>query len=58
MQAQVRVVNLMPHRTIHLTVSGLHDPAERADTEVLLVPSASLAYFLTATFTLSQWAEN
>ena len=57
-QAQVRVVNLMPHRTIHLKVSGLHDPAMRADTEVLLIPSASLAYFLTATFTLSQWAEN
>lgn len=57
-QARVRVVNLMPDRTIHLKVSGLHDPAERADTEVLLVPSASLAYFLTATFTLSQWAEN
>jgi len=57
-QAQVRVVNLMPDRTIHLKVSGLHDPAERADTEVLLVPSASLAYFLTATFTVSQWAEN
>lgn len=57
-QAQVRVVNLMPDRTIHLRVSGLRDPAERADTEVLLVPSASLAYFLTATFTLSQWAEN
>ena len=57
-QAQVRVVNLMPHRTIHLKVSGLHDPAKRADTEVLLVPSASLPYFLTATFTLSQWAEN
>ena len=57
-QAQVRVVNLMPHRTIHLTVSGLHDAAKRADTEVLLVPSASLAYFLTATFTLGQWAEN
>jgi hypothetical protein len=57
-QAQVRVVNLMPHRTIHLTVSGLHDAAKRAGTEVLLVPSASLAYFLTATFTLGQWAEN
>jgi hypothetical protein len=57
-QAQVRVVNLMPHRTIHLKVSGLHDPAKRADTEVLLVPSASLAYYLTATFTLAQWAEN
>ena len=57
-QAQVRVVNLMPYRTIHLKVSGLHDPAKRADTEVLLVPSASLAYYLTATFTLGQWAEN
>ena len=57
-QAQVRAVNLMPHRTIHLKVSGLHDPALRADTEVLLVPSAGLIYFLTATFTLSQWAEN
>jgi len=57
-QAQVRVVNLMPDRTIHLKVRGLHDPAKRADTEVLLVPSASLAYFLTATFTLGQWAEN
>jgi hypothetical protein len=57
-QAQVRVVNLMPYRTIHLKVSGLRDAAKRADTEVLLVPSASLAYYLTATFTLGQWAEN
>ncbi len=57
-QAQVRVVNLMPYRTIHLTVSGLHDDAKRADTEVLLIPSASLTYYLTATFTLAQWAEN
>ena len=57
-QAQVRVVNMMPYRTIHLTVSGLHDDAKRADTEVLLVPSASLAYYLTATFTLAQWAQN
>lgn len=57
-QARVRVVNLMEHRTIHLKVSGMHDPAMRADTEVLLVPSATLSYFLTATFTLSQWAEN
>ena len=48
----------MPHRTIHLEGRGLHDPALRADTEVLLVPSAELIYFLTATFTLSQWAEN
>src|SRR5690348_11840289 len=48
----------MPDRTIHLTASGLHDPAGHAGTEVLLVPSASLAHFLTATFTLSQWAEN
>ena len=30
----------------------------RPDTEVLLVPTAKLAYFLTATFTLTQWAEN
>jgi hypothetical protein len=57
-QAQVRVVNLMPHRTIHLKVSGLHDAAKRPDTEILLVPSANLAYYLTATFTLAQWAEN
>jgi len=57
-QARVRVVNLMEHRTIHLKVSGMHDPAMRADTEVLLIPSASLLYFLAATFTLSQWAEN
>ena len=57
-QARVRVVNLMGHRTIHLKVSGMHDAALRADTEVLLIPSAGLLYFLTATFTLSQWAEN
>lgn len=57
-QAEVKVVNLMPHRTIHLKVSGLHDAAKRPDTEVLLVPSANLAYYLTATFTLAQWAEN
>lgn len=57
-QAQVRVVNLMADRTIHLKVKGLHDTAMRTDTEVLLVPAAKLAYFLTATFTLGQWAEN
>jgi hypothetical protein len=57
-QAQVRVVNLMTDRTIHLKVKGLHDTAMRTDTEVLLVPAAKLAYFLTATFTLGQWAEN
>jgi hypothetical protein len=57
-QARVRAVNLMDHRTIHLKVSGMHDPAVRADTEVLLIPSAKLLYFLTATFTLGQWAEN
>ena len=57
-QARVRVVNLMEHRTIHLKVSGMHDPAMRADTEVLLAPSARLTYFLTAAFTLSQWAGN
>jgi hypothetical protein len=57
-QAQVRVVNLMTDRTIHLKVKGLQDTAMRADTEVLLVPAAKLAYFLTATFTVGQWAEN
>ncbi len=57
-QARVRVVNLMEHRTIHLKVSGMHDPTMRADTEVLLIPLARLPYFLTATFTLSQWAAN
>jgi hypothetical protein len=57
-QAQVSVVNLMADRTIHLKVRGLHDTAMRADTEVLLIPSAKLLYFLTATFTLSQWIAN
>jgi hypothetical protein len=57
-QAQIRVVNLMNDRTIHLKVKGLHDEAMRADTEVLLVPAAKLSYFLTATFTLTQWIEN
>ena len=57
-QAQVRVVNLMNDRTIHLKVKGLHDATMRADAEILLVPAAKLSYFLTATFTLSQWAEN
>ena len=57
-QARVRVKNLMSDRTTHLTVTGLHDPAMRADTEVLLLPTTELIYFLTATFTLSQWAEN
>ena len=57
-QAQVTVVNLMNDRTIHLKVNGLQDGAMRADVEVLLVPAAKLSYFLTATFTLSQWAGN
>jgi hypothetical protein len=57
-QAQVRVINLMTDRTIHLQVQGLHDQAMRADTEILLGPAARLLYFLTATFTLAQWAEN
>ncbi len=57
-QARVRVVNLMNDRTIHLKVKGLQDPAMRADTEVLLVPAAKLFYFLTATFTLTQWVAN
>jgi hypothetical protein len=57
-QAQVRVVNLMNDRTIHLKVKGLQDAHTRLDTEVLLVPAAKLSYYLTATFTLSQWVEN
>ena len=57
-QARVRVKNLMSDRTTHLTVTGLHDPAMHADTEVLLLPTTERFYFLTATFTLSQWAEN
>ena len=57
-QARVRVKNLMSDRTTHLKVTGLHDPAMHADTEVLLLPKTELFYFLTATFTLSQWAEN
>lgn len=57
-QARVRVVNLMDHRTIHLKVNGMHDPGMGSDTEVLLVPSAKLLYYLAATFTLGQWAEN
>jgi hypothetical protein len=57
-QALVRVKNLMSDRTTHLKVTGLHDPALRADTEVLLLPRTELLYFLTATFTLDQWAEN
>jgi hypothetical protein len=57
-QAQVTVVNLMNDRTIHLKVRGLHDAHMRPDLEVLLVPAAKLSYYLTATFTLSQWVEN
>ena len=57
-QARIRVKNLMSDRTTHLEVTGLHDPAMHADTEVLLLPKTELFYFLTATFTLSQWAEN
>jgi hypothetical protein len=57
-QARVRVKNLMGDRTTHLKVTGLHDPAMHADTEVLLLPRTELFYFLTATFTLSQWVEN
>lgn len=58
LQARVKVVNLMSDRTIHLKVRGMQDHAMRADTEVLLVPAADLVYYLTATFTMSQWAEN
>ena len=58
-QARVRVRNLMSDRTTHLKVTGLHDPAMNANTEeVLLLPKMELLYFLTATFTLGQWAEN
>src|SRR5262249_9904667 len=57
-QARIRVKNLMSDRTTHLEVTGLHDPAMHADTEVLLLPKTELFYFLTATFTLGQWAEN
>jgi len=57
-QARVRVINLMDNRTTHLTAKGMHDPAMRADPEVLLVPAAKLSYLLTARFTLAQWAEN
>jgi hypothetical protein len=57
-QAEVRVVNLMTDRTIHLKVSGLQDAAMRDDTEILLFPAAKLSYYLTATFSLGQWAEN
>jgi hypothetical protein len=57
-QARVKVINLMADRTIHLKVKGMQDQAMHADTEVLLVPAAKLLFFLTATFTLSQWAEN
>src|SRR5580700_5439897 len=47
-QAQVRVVNLMNDRTIHLKVKGLHDSSMRGDVEVLLAPAAQLSFFLTA----------
>lgn len=57
-QAQVSVVNLMTDRTIHLKVTGLHDAAMHADTEVLLLPDANLHYYLAATFTLTQWKAN
>jgi hypothetical protein len=57
-QARVRVRNLMGDRTTHLKVTGLHDPAMNAGSEVLLLPTTERVYFLTATFTLGQWAEN
>jgi hypothetical protein len=64
-QARVRVRNLMGDRTTHLKVTGLHDPAMNAGTEalnagteVLLLPTTERIYFLTAKFTLGQWAEN
>ena len=57
-QARVKVRNLMGDRTTHLKVTGLHDPAMNASAEVLLLPTTERIYFLTATFTLGQWAEN
>jgi hypothetical protein len=57
-QARVRVKNLMSDRTTHLKVTGLHDRDLQADNEVLLLPTTEQFYFLTAAFTLSQWAEN
>ncbi len=57
-QARVRVRNLMGDRTTHLKVTGLHDADLNAGPEVLLLPTTERIYFLTATFTLSQWAEN
>ena len=57
-QARVKVRNLMGDRTTHLKVTGLHDPAMNVGTEVLLLPTTERIYFLTATFTLGQWAEN
>ena len=57
-QARIKVKNLMSDRTTHLKVTGLHDPAMHADTEVLLLPKTELSYFLTATFTLSQCVDN
>jgi hypothetical protein len=57
-QARVKVRNLMGDRTTHLKVTGLHDPVMNAGTEVLLLPTTERVYFLTATFTLGQWAEN
>src|SRR5689334_20034056 len=43
-QARIRVKNLMSDRTTHLKVTGLHDPAMHADTEVLLLPKTELLY--------------
>ena len=57
-QARVKVRNLMGDRTTHLKVTGLRDPAMNAGAEVLLLPTTERIYFLTATFTLGQWAEN
>jgi hypothetical protein len=57
-QARVKVRNLMSDRTTHLKVTGLHGLAKHDGTEVLLLPKTEQIYFLTATFTLGQWAEN
>jgi hypothetical protein len=57
-QARVKVRNLMSDRTTHLKVTGLHALAKHSGTEILLLPKTEQTYFLTATFTLGQWAEN
>jgi len=54
-QALVSVANLMTDRTVHIRVSGLLDSGMVPDRELLLAPSAAMAYVLAATFTVRQW---